>query len=185
MKESQKFCLDTQMAWTAQHCWDLASSLVLLPSEHGSSSEADVVHSIIFSHGTPNLPDTHACYMVPWQLSVTSFFHLCPCRFFSSMVFHQTFSLVPPGLFVITLESPKKKKERIAKEFWGAAEKEIGVFIYTYYFPFMVNYSWHDLWGCMSSSGVREGLEVLGASVCDKLTNSEALCHRLSDRLSF
>lgn len=49
----------------------------LLPSEHGCSSEAIVVHSIIFSHGKPSLPDMHACKMVPWQPSVTFSFHLC------------------------------------------------------------------------------------------------------------
>lgn len=70
-------CIRPQGGRVVEHGRDLASTLVLLPSEHGCSSEAMAVSSIIFSHVTPSLLDTHACSMVPWQLSVTLFFHLC------------------------------------------------------------------------------------------------------------
>lgn len=103
-----KFYLDTKMAWkcrspggsSVSHSWDLASLLVVLPSEHGCSSEAIAVNFIFFSHGTPSLLDMHACMMVPWQLSVTFFFHLCLAISPPPWSFHQTFSfsLFPPEL---------------------------------------------------------------------------------------
>lgn len=70
---------------------------------------------------TQSLLDVHACYMVPWHLTVSSLFHLCPCRFFSSMAFlflplsfHQRCLPSPQGLHLVF----NWEKERIPKEVW-------------------------------------------------------------------
>lgn len=168
-----------------QHCWDLAFLLVLVPSEHGCSSEAIVVYSIIFTHGTPSLLDMHASERVPWQLSVTFFFHLCltvSSHPWSFIKLYLSLSLsFPPELSVITSGPPTcitQWEKEDSKGGLGFAKKLIwSMKLLFKRFILLVR---HDLCGCMSSFGVF-GLVVVGVGVCDELTNSEAPCHSLPD----
>lgn len=134
----------------------------------------------------------HACKMVPWQPSVTFSFHLCLAissrpRSFIILSFSFSFSFPQCSLSSLKgLPTLTVREEGIKKGvFWDCWEIIciLFEFLFTSVFPpYMRDYSWHDLCGRMSSFGVGDGLVVVGVSVCDKLTNSEALCHSLSDR---
>lgn len=119
----------------------LPSSLVVLPSEHGRSSEATAVN-LIFSHGTQSLLDPRACSTVPWWLAATFFLHLLSWSFLRAFV--------TPEL------CHHLRASRLLE--WGG----LGLLFTSMLFPFIVEYSWHDLWFLVSSFGVGDGL-VVGA----------------------